>query len=126
MWTAQSHPAASTQHMVFSESRISRDRRKQRILSSQEYDQAISGAHAVGQLPIYIDDTAPLALPELLVKIRQAKMQYQIDCVIVDYIQLVTSADKSGNRDERMGEISLPSSSTPRMARSPSVAIRAT
>jgi len=95
-----------TDRMVFSESRISRDRRKQRILSSQEYDQAISGAHAVGQLPIYIDDTAPLALPELLVKIRQAKMQYQIDCVIVDYIQLVTSADKSGNRDERMGEIS--------------------
>jgi len=44
-----------TDRMVFSESRISRDRRKQRILSSQEYDQAISGAHAVGQLPIYID-----------------------------------------------------------------------
>lgn len=92
---------------VFSDARISRDRRKQRNLDGDEYDQAISSAHDIGKLPIYIDATAPLTISQLLLKIQQAKMQYAIDCIIVDYIQLVTSGQKSNaNRDERMGEIS--------------------
>ena len=58
---------------------------------------------------IYIDDTPALSLFELRAKCRRLKAQYDIDMVIIDYIQLMTAGGDrkgGGNREQEISSIS--------------------
>jgi len=56
-------------------------------------------------LPIYLDDTAALSLMELRAKARRLKMKYDIQLIIIDYIQLMTNSNEQ-NKKSREQEIS--------------------
>lgn len=63
----------------------------------------------IGQLtdaPIFIDDTPALSVFELRAKCRRLKMQYDIQLVIIDYLQLMTGGVKGGNREQEISTIS--------------------
>jgi replicative DNA helicase len=56
---------------------------------------------------MYIDDTPALSIFEFRAKCRRLKMQYNIDVVIVDYLQLMTAgADNKGSREQEVSTIS--------------------
>jgi replicative DNA helicase len=56
---------------------------------------------------LYLDDTPALSVFELRAKARRLKQQYDIQCVIVDYLQLMTSkVDKNANREVEIATIS--------------------
>lgn len=62
---------------------------------------------AMGQLseaPIYIDDTASASVMEIRTKCRRMKMEFGLDLIIVDYLQLMEG--KSGKQESRVQEIS--------------------
>lgn len=78
--------------------------------SLQQYQWEILNAR-IGKLtnaPIYIDDTAGLSIFELRAKCRRLKAQYDIQGVIIDYIQLMTAGgdSKGGNREQEISTIS--------------------
>lgn len=59
--------------------------------------------------PIYIDDTPALSIMELRAKSRQLKSQYDIQMIIIDYMQLMRGSDpgKGGtNREQEIATIS--------------------
>ncbi len=58
------------------------------------------------EIPLYIDDTSSLSLTELKAKARRLKHQYDIDLIIVDYLQLMSNRDKSSYNTNREQEIS--------------------
>lgn len=62
----------------------------------------------MAEVPIYIDDTPAINIFELRAKCRRLKQNHQIELVVIDYLQLMTSApnSKKGNREQEISSIS--------------------
>ena len=58
------------------------------------------------EAPIYIDDTPAISVMELRAKARRAKSEYNIELIIVDYLQLMTSSENFGSREQEIAYIS--------------------
>ena len=75
------------------------------LLEDEHYTELIRACGSLSEAPIYIDDTAGLTPLEVRAKSRRLKSRYDIQCVIIDYLQLMSS---SRNRIEsRQQEITL-------------------
>lgn len=57
-------------------------------------------------VPLYIDDTSMLTLTELRAKARRLKTQYDIQLIIIDYLQLMSNRDRMSTHSNREQEIS--------------------
>lgn len=57
---------------------------------------------------IFIDDSVASSLPELRAKARRLQMEYGLDLLIIDYLQLMSTGNSSyaGNRVQEISEIS--------------------
>ena len=79
---------------------------------SNALDQAIAHFKTSKKLidaPVYIDDTPGINIFELRAKCRRMKMQYDIQMIIIDYLQLMSGggeAGKGGNREQEVSAIS--------------------
>lgn len=59
----------------------------------------------LAQTPFFVDDTFDLSMPEIRAKSRRLKERYDIELVVVDYLQLL-QADSRLDRHEQIGVIS--------------------
>lgn len=93
--------------LMTAETEITSDKIKSGRLSSEEWDHF---NHSIGRLsaaPIYVDDTPGLSVFDLRSKARILKKKHNIQCIIIDYLQLMTaSAMKPGSRQEEVSMIS--------------------
>ncbi len=67
-----------------------------------------NAANAVSSIPIYMDDTSGVTVPEIKAKIRQINQdpsREPIGLVIVDYLQLMQSSRRTENRVQEISEI---------------------
>ena len=55
---------------------------------------------------IYIDDTPALSVFDLRAKCRRLQSEHGIKLIIVDYLQLMTTRDRKGNREQEISHIS--------------------
>ena len=53
-------------------------------------------------VPLYLDDTSSITVPEIKSRVRRLK---DVDCVIIDYLGLVQSAQKKENRVQEVSDI---------------------
>lgn len=62
----------------------------------------------MAETPIYIDDTPAINIFELRAKCRRLKQNHGIELIVIDYLQLMTSAPnaKKGNREQEISAIS--------------------
>jgi replicative DNA helicase len=56
--------------------------------------------------PLWIDDSAPLSLGELVARARRKHAQTPLSLIVVDYLQLMTLGRKVENRQQEVAEIS--------------------
>ena len=61
--------------------------------------------HRISEGKIYIDDTTDNTVQSMLIKARQFKRQNRLELVVVDYLQFIKPAKKSGNRYLDVGDI---------------------
>ncbi|MBN2456754.1 MAG: replicative DNA helicase [Sedimentisphaerales bacterium] len=59
------------------------------LLKKEQYHELARACETLKDVPVYIDDTAPLTPLELRGKTRRLVSQYGIKCVMVDYLQLM-------------------------------------
>lgn len=71
-----------------------------------EVETLLNAEKKLDTMPIFIDDTAGLSLTEFKSKAARAKRKNKIGLIIVDYIQLMSNKNKSGNREQEISEIS--------------------
>ena len=64
----------------------------------------VSGPLAAAK--IYIDDTAGVTVMEMRSKCRRIKMEYGIDLIMIDYLQLMSGSSGTDNRQQEVSEIS--------------------
>ncbi len=62
----------------------------------------------LGTAPLYIDDTPALSVFEFRSKARRLKMHNNIQLIVIDYLQLMTTGESSakGNREQEVATIS--------------------
>jgi len=71
----------------------------------EEWNRVLQTYHNL-KTNIYIDDTSELTILEIRAKARRLKMDYNIDMVVVDYLQLVRGPENSERRDLEVAYVS--------------------
>lgn len=94
--------------LIASETRLSADKLRKGDLREHEFQQLHSRITKLATAPIYIDDSPGISVFDLRAKCRRLKKQYNIDMVIIDYLQLMTagSSKGTGNREQEISTIS--------------------
>ncbi|HEY0032961.1 MAG TPA: replicative DNA helicase [Devosia sp.] len=84
----------------------SSDIRRGRIHDSQ-FSKLVDVSNMMSKLPLYIDDTGGISVAQLAARARRLKRQKGLDCLIVDYLQLLSGSTKasSQNRVQELTEI---------------------
>lgn len=96
--------------LIASESRISAEKLRKGDLAEHEFQQLHTRIAKLATAPIYIDDTPGISIFDLRAKCRRLKMQYDIQMVVIDYLQLMTAGGSQGggkgNREQEISSIS--------------------
>ena len=93
-------------------------------LSSSDWSELIAGASRIVNSQMIIDDTPAITVPELRSKCRRFKLEYGLDLVIIDYLQLMTASRKGNdNRQQEISEISRSLKAVAREIDAPVIAI---
>ncbi|MCM1114379.1 MAG: replicative DNA helicase [Clostridium sp.] len=71
-------------------------------LTNEEWVRLGNAAGQFNDVELYLDDTSSITVPEIKSKIRKLR---NVDCIIIDYLGLISSATKKENRVQEVSEI---------------------
>lgn len=95
-----------TLRLLSTESGIDHQRIRNATISSEEWIELTHVAAELGELKLYMDDAPGLNIMELRAKARKLKARNDVSLLVVDYLQLLTSARRHENRHLEVSEIS--------------------
>jgi replicative DNA helicase len=75
-------------------------------LSRQDWSGVSDSLGKLAGSPLWIDDSASITVLEMGAQLRRLKREHDISLVIVDYIQLIATRGRFGNRNEEVTSIS--------------------
>ncbi len=88
--------------MLSSEGRISSDQLKTGRFEKSQWRGIHEAAEMLNQIDLFIDDTASISLGEMKAKLRRVE---NLGLVVIDYLQLMSTNRKDGNRVNEISEI---------------------
>ncbi|HIE43523.1 MAG TPA: replicative DNA helicase [Candidatus Omnitrophica bacterium] len=94
------------QRLLCMEARVDSNKLRTGFLREEDWPKLTMGAGILFEAPIFIDDSSGLNSLQLRAKARRLKAKEDIALIVVDYIQLMTSAYSSENRQQEIAEIS--------------------
>lgn len=94
------------QRLIAQETRIDTQRLRTGKLGADEWPVFTHAIEVLGDTPIWLDDTPAITPMQLRTKCRRLHMEYQLDLVIVDYLQLMGSDSRNDNRVQEVSFIS--------------------
>jgi replicative DNA helicase len=93
--------------LIVSETSISSEKIRSGRLDPDEVVQLTTKLDDLRNAKIFIDDTPALSIFEFRAKCRRLKTQFDIDIIIIDYLQLMTGpTETKGNREQEVSIIS--------------------
>ncbi len=95
-----------TQRMLCSIAHVNAHKVRTGFLSQSDWPKLVDAAQKLSEAPIYIDDSPGLSALEMRAKSRRLKAKYDIQMIIIDYIQLMIGGKKTENRQQEITEIS--------------------
>lgn len=94
------------QRLVSSESAVVSERIRLGMQSEAEEKRIMDAIGILSEAPIYVDDSPILTVGQLHSKARRLDNEQSVDFIIVDYLQLVHSNEKSQNPVQEMSQVS--------------------
>ncbi len=94
------------QRLIAQETKIDTQRLRSGKLNDNEWPIFTHAIEVLGDTPIWLDDTPAITPLQLRTKCRRLHMEYQLDLVIVDYLQLMGSDMRTQNRVQEVSFIS--------------------
>lgn len=88
--------------MLSSESMVNSHSLRSGHITPDDWVKIAQGADILSKLPIYIDDTAGITVPQMKAKLRRMK---NLGLVVIDYLQLMESPNKHSSRVTEVSEI---------------------
>ena len=123
MFTLEMSKAEVTQRLMCSEAKVESQRLRTGKLAPDDWPRLTAACDKLAKAPIYVDDTGSINMMEIRSKARRLKSRNpDLGLLVVDYLQLMSSA---GNPENRVQEVSLISRSLKILARDLDVPILA-
>lgn len=94
------------QRLLCSHAKVDFHKVRTGFLSQSDWPRLVNAAGKLSESPIYIDDTPGISVLELRAKARRMKSQYDIQLVVLDYLQLMQGTQGIENRQQEISEIS--------------------
>jgi len=95
------------ERFLYSMGQVESQRGRKGMLKTEDYEQLVKACGWLSEAPIYIDDTSGLTPLEVRAKARRLKSRHDIRCMIVDYLQLMSSGRRRvESRQQEITEIS--------------------
>lgn len=106
---------ALVKRMLCSRANLASDRLRKGMLSGDMHQRLVQAASDLQKAQILVDDSAGLEVVELRARARRLKKQYDIQLIVVDYLQMLNFSQKSNEGRQR--ETAAISSSLKAMAK---------
>ena len=90
------------QRVLSTEARVQSTKFRTGNLTPDEWERIANASVFLSDIELYFDDTSNITVPEMKARVRQLK---NVDCVIIDYLQLMTGSKKTDNRVQEVSEI---------------------
>lgn len=90
------------QRILATEARVESTKMRTGRFSQAEWEKLAQATIFLSDFDIYFDDTSGITVPEMKARIRRLK---DVDCVIIDYLQLMKSPIRTDNRVQEVTEI---------------------
>ena len=84
---------------------VASDKMRRGSLTNEEFDKLVVASQELHSLPIFIDDTPAMTVSAVRTRARRLKREHDLGLVIVDYLQLMDSSNRSDNRVQEIAEI---------------------
>ncbi len=94
------------QRLIAQETGIDAQRLRSGKLGSEDWPLFTHAVEVLSDTNIFLDDTPGITPLQLRTKCRRLHMEYQLDLVIVDYLQLMSSDSRNDNRVQEVSFIS--------------------
>lgn len=94
------------QRLLSSRARVGSHRLRTGRLRDHEWENLVRSAGPLAESPIFIDDTATMNVWDLRTKARLLKSQYDLQLIVVDYLQLMSGGERVENRQQEISLIS--------------------
>ena len=88
------------------ESRVDAQMLRNGNLSDTDWEKLIEGAGTIGRSKLIIDDTPGISIGELRSKCRKYKLEFNLELIIIDYLQLMSGNGRTDSRQQEISEIS--------------------
>jgi replicative DNA helicase len=97
-----------THRLIESETGMSLEKLRKGSMKASERDHMHSIISSIAKAKIFLDDTPSLSAEELVKRSRQLKIVHNVDLVIIDYLELLsTSITDTDSRSEQLNKIVL-------------------
>ena len=90
------------QRIISTEARIVSNKLRTGEISDADWEKLGLALQNLVNAELYFDDTANITVPEMKARVRRMK---GIDCVVIDYLQLMSGAKRTENRVQEISEI---------------------
>ncbi|MCK4858608.1 MAG: replicative DNA helicase, partial [candidate division Zixibacteria bacterium] len=94
------------QRLLCSRAKVSSHRLRTGRLRDAEWTNLNYAVGPLSESPIFLDDSATMTIWDLRTKARLLKSQYDIQLIVVDYLQLMSAATRFENRQQEISMIS--------------------
>ena len=107
LFTLEMSKAEVTQRLMCSEAKVESQRLRTGKLAPDDWPRLTAACDKLAKAPIYVDDTGSINMMEIRSKSRRLKSRHpDLGLVVVDYLQLMSSAGNAENRVQEVSQIS--------------------
>lgn len=90
------------QRVLSTEARVESQKMRTGELSDDDWSRIGQATLALNDAELYFDDTSTITVPEMKARVRKMR---DVDCVIIDYLQLMTGTKRTESRVQEVSEI---------------------
>ena len=94
------------QRLLCSEAQVDAQKVRRGFTSAKDIERLTNAAGLLSEAPVFIDDTPAISTLDMRARARRLKSEYDVSVVIVDYLQLARTSDRSENRQQEISSIS--------------------
>jgi replicative DNA helicase len=107
LFTLEMSKSEVTQRLMCSEAKVESQRLRTGKLGVDDWPRLTAACDKLAKAPIYVDDTGSINMMEVRSKARRLKSRHpDLGLLIVDYLQLMSSAGSAENRVQEVSQIS--------------------
>ena len=90
------------QRILSTEARVESQKMRTGELTDDDWQRIATATVALNDIELYFDDTSTITVPEMKARVRKMR---DVDCVIIDYLQLMTGTKRTDSRVQEVSEI---------------------